>query len=115
MGLMDSLKDEASNHVGVQNENLAQSVLGTFQSQGGLSGLVTTFHEKGLGGVISSWIGTGSNEPINAAQIESVLGKDRISSIASKFGVPATAVPETLAQFLPGVIDRMTPDGKLSH
>ena len=113
MGLMDSLKDEASNHVGVQNENLAQSVLGTFQSQGGLSGLVTTFHEKGMGGVISSWIGTGSNQPINAGQIEGVLGKDRISAIASKFGLPATAVTETLAQFLPGVIDRMTPDGKL--
>ena len=48
MGLMDSLKDEARNQAGIQNENLAQSVLSTFQSQGGLSGLVTTFHEKGM-------------------------------------------------------------------
>ncbi len=37
---------------------------------------------KGLGGVIASWIGTGQNLPVSAAQIQSVLG-GRLGQAAS--------------------------------
>jgi uncharacterized protein YidB (DUF937 family) len=33
---------------------------------GGISGLQQMFQQKGLGGVISSWFGTGQNLPISA-------------------------------------------------
>src|SRR5258706_10178762 len=48
---------------------------------GGIQGLVNTFHDKGLGGVISSWVGTGSNQPINPDQITHALGADRLQQI----------------------------------
>jgi uncharacterized protein YidB (DUF937 family) len=49
---------------------------------GGISGLQQMFQQKGLGGVISSWIGTGQNLPISTAQLQSVLHSEscRISS-----------------------------------
>lgn len=113
MGLMDDLKNNATNVEGANHEGLTQSVLSSFQAQGGLSGLVSAFHERGLGGVISSWISSGPNQSVNGSQISDVLGSDRISAIASKLGLPATAVTETLARVLPGMIDKMTPNGKL--
>lgn len=113
MGLMDELKNSAEKVGGANHEGITQSVISSFQAQGGLSGLVNTFHERGLGGVISSWISTGPNEAISSNQIAQVLGSDRISAIASKFGLPATTVTDTLARVLPGMIDKMTPGGKL--
>jgi len=38
---------------------------------GGLSGLQPKFQDKGLGGVMRSWIGTGQNLPISAEQLQS--------------------------------------------
>ena len=119
MGLMDDfknmedMKNNAANGEGVSHEGLTQAVMSSFQGQGGLSGLVSAFHEHGLGGVISSWVSNGPNQEVGGNQIAQVLGGDRISAIASKFGLPATAVTETLARLLPGMIDKMTPNGKL--
>jgi uncharacterized protein YidB (DUF937 family) len=37
------------------------------QQPGGLSGLLQTFHEKGLGEIASSWVSSGQNLPISSA------------------------------------------------
>jgi len=51
---------------------------------GGLGGLVSAFQKKGLGDMMSSWISTGPNPTISAAQVADVLGSDTIG----KTGVP---------------------------
>jgi uncharacterized protein YidB (DUF937 family) len=63
MGLFDNLENQAvTSLLGGSSNPIAASILQMIQSQpGGLSGMVQSFQEKGLGGLMSSWISTGPN------------------------------------------------------
>lgn len=76
-----------------------------------LSGLLEKFGSAGLGEQVQSWIGKGSNLPVSAEQIKSVLESDQLASLASKLGVSPDQAAEKVAGLLPGVIDKVTPDG----
>jgi uncharacterized protein YidB (DUF937 family) len=78
---------------------------------GGINGLVQAFQSNGLGGVVSSWIGTGANQAITPDQIQQVLGSGAVQAMAQKLGVSPGAAGATLAQLLPTVIDKLTPNG----
>jgi len=79
----------------------------------GLQGLVGAFEEQGLGNLIASWIGSGENLPISAAQLQSVLGSERIAGLAQQFGLSANDLSGQLANRLPELIDRLTPQGAI--
>ena len=116
MGLLDEIVSKVSGMLGRdegEQSGLLEGVLQMLDSKGsgGLGGLVQSFQEKGLGGIISSWIGTGENQPISADQIQQVLGSDVIQNIAAKAGIAPEEMSGKLAEFLPGVIDKLTPDG----
>lgn len=83
------------------------------KQSGGLAGLVTNFQKNGLGDVVSSWIGTGKNLPISADQIQKVLGNQQVSQLAQRVGINPEKVTTTLASVLPGLVDKLTPNGKL--
>ncbi len=91
--------------------SVAGSLLANDGDQGGLGGLVGKFEQAGLGNVVSSWIGNGQNLPISADQLQSVLGSDAVSGIAAKLGInPADAMGQ-LSTMLPGLVDKLTPNG----
>jgi uncharacterized protein YidB (DUF937 family) len=115
MGLLDSLENEAMGKVlGSCSNPLAASLLQMIQNQpGGLQGLVQSFHDKGMGGVVSSWVGTGQNLPISADQIPQVLGSDQVKALAAKCGVSPDAAGSAIAQLLPGIVDKLTPNGQV--
>jgi uncharacterized protein YidB (DUF937 family) len=79
---------------------------------GGISGLQQMFQQKGLGGVISSWIGTGQNLPISAEQLQSVLHCDVLQNIVAKTGLDQKQVASVLSQVLPHIVDQLTPNGQ---
>jgi uncharacterized protein YidB (DUF937 family) len=83
------------------------------KESGGLEGLIQVFNQKALGDVISSWVGTGSNAPITPEQIQEVLGSDVIKQLSEKSGVSIDAAKAQLAELLPTLIDKVTPDGKV--
>jgi len=80
---------------------------------GGVGGLVGAFEKNGMGGVASSWVGAGANQPVTAQQVQTGVGPDAISSIASKLGVSPDMASGVLAQLLPHVVDHMTPGGQV--
>jgi uncharacterized protein YidB (DUF937 family) len=80
---------------------------------GGLSGLVQQFHDKGLGGLMSSWVGTGQNLPISAEQIQHVLGSAQVKELAAKAGISPETASSHLAQLLPTLVDKLTPNGQV--
>lgn len=115
MGLLDSIKTMtggAAQQGGLMGE-LSALINGQGQQMGGLGGLVKAFQANGLGGVVASWIGTGSNHPISAQQIEQVIGTERIQAIASKVGMDPAALTGQIATVLPGLVDQLTPHGQL--
>jgi uncharacterized protein YidB (DUF937 family) len=72
------------------------------------------FQEKGLGGIVGSWIGTGQNLPISADQLNSVLHCDALNQVASKFGIDPNMLQSAMTQILPHVVDQMTPNGQIA-
>ncbi|MBS0349485.1 MAG: DUF937 domain-containing protein [Proteobacteria bacterium] len=81
---------------------------------GGLAGLVQAFQNGGLGEVAKSWVSTGQNLPISAEQIQSVLGSSGIlQNLASQFGLSSEQVSGQLAELLPQVVDKLTPNGAI--
>lgn len=80
---------------------------------GGLGGLLQQLQQGGLGEAAQSWVSTGENLPVSGDQLAAALGADRIDAIAQQVGMPAGDLSSQLAQYLPQVVDRMTPDGQL--
>lgn len=101
---------------GSGQSNALGAVLSLLNSQGGgagLNGLVQAFQSQGLGDVIASWVGTGQNLPISADQLHKALGSNQLSQFASQAGVAPDAAGATLASLLPGIIDKLTPNGQM--
>jgi uncharacterized protein YidB (DUF937 family) len=115
MGILDDLENRAATSMlGGSSNPLATSLLHVIQNQpGGLSGLLQCFHEKGLGGLAASWVGTGQNLPITADQIQHVLGSDQVKELAAKAGISPETAGAALSQLLPTLIDKLTPNGQI--
>ena len=80
---------------------------------GGLGGLLNRFQQSGHDDVIKSWIGTGQNKPIAPGQLGSALGSDVVKSLAQRSGLSEQELMAQLSQILPGVVDKLTPNGRL--
>lgn len=78
---------------------------------GGIEGFADRLREGGLSDALDSWISTGPNLPVGASEIVAALGDGQIEQLSSAFGISADRLPELLAQFLPVIIDRLSPDG----
>ena len=111
MDLMDSLKSAIGG--GDQKDDLMSSIMQLLGGQGGLQNLISQFDAKGFGDIIGSWVGTGQNKTISPDQIQNVLGSDVLSGIASKLGLNVNDLSSQLSNLLPGVVDKLTPKGKV--
>jgi uncharacterized protein YidB (DUF937 family) len=72
------------------------------------------FHANGMSGLVNSWTGTVANQPVTAAQIQQVLGSEKVQAYAQKLGISPETASSTLAQLLPVVIDKLSPNGAVS-
>ena len=115
MGFLEDMAGkEVSSMMGSSSNPMLATVMQMINSQpGGLSGLVQQFHDKGLGGLVSSWVGTGQNLPVSADQLQHVLGSEQVKEIAAKAGISPDMVTSHLSQLLPMLIDKMTPNGQM--
>jgi uncharacterized protein YidB (DUF937 family) len=115
MGLFDSILAAASGKTGASGEaNPLMGIVGGLLAQsGGLQGLASKFAQSGHADAFQSWVGMGENQPISSNQIQNVLGSEQVSAIANRMGVdPATACT-FLAEYLPKIVDKLTPAGKI--
>lgn len=80
---------------------------------GGLGDLLKQFEQGGHGAAANSWVGSGPNKAITPTDLASVLGEDRINQLSSLSGMSRQDLLNGLSQQLPGVIDQLTPNGRL--
>ena len=73
--------------------------------EGGLGGLIQKFEAAGLGPVVSSWVGTGDNQPVAADALHGILGSDLVQQIAAKTGLPIEQLLPQIAEHLPQLVD----------
>src|SRR5262249_45827800 len=81
---------------------------------GGIQGLASQFSQAGQSGTFYSWVGMGENQSISADQIQKVLGSDQINALAAKMGLNSTQTSQFLAEYLPKVVDKLTPEGRVN-
>jgi uncharacterized protein YidB (DUF937 family) len=93
---------------------LAGGAAGSILS-GGLGDVLKQLQDGGQGDVANSWVGKGQNKPIAPGDLANALGADQINSIASQAGLSRDDLLKGLSQYLPDVIDHLTPDGRLPN
>jgi uncharacterized protein YidB (DUF937 family) len=120
MSLLDDVLKEvggaSGGSVDSSHHSLATDLLGMLSGGGmskGLGGLVDMFNQKGLGEVVTSWVSTGKNLPISADQIQAVLGSAQVQALAAKAGIDPAKASAAIAQILPQLVDKATPNGQL--
>ena len=91
---------------------LAGGAAGSILS-GGLGDLMKQLQQGGQGEAANSWVGKGQNQPISPGDLASALGADQIDSIARQSGMSRDDLLQGLSQYLPDVVDQLTPDGRL--
>jgi len=80
---------------------------------GGLGGLLNKLQQGGLGNATNSWVGSGQNQPVAPGQLGSALGPNIIKTLAQQTGLSEDELTKQLSQVLPGVVDKLTPNGRL--
>ena len=80
---------------------------------GGLGGLLNKLQQGGLSNETKSWVGSGQNQPVSPGQLGSALGPSIIKMLAQKSGIPEEELTKQLSQVLPGIVDKVTPNGRL--
>lgn len=119
MSLLDSLVGQVAGALNSGNGPQAGGLMGAVTQllgdpqHGGLQGLVSAFEQQGLGQVIASWVGHGENLPVSGEQLAAVLGNEKVQGLAQQLGLNPQEVTGQLAQWLPQVVDHLTPQGQL--
>jgi uncharacterized protein YidB (DUF937 family) len=121
MGLLDQVGQAAGGLLGGEGGDanpLLQAVLRLLAKDspaGGLDGLIQAFRQNGLSDIVNSWIGTGPNLPVSSDQMKQGLGSDLITQLATAAGLNPEMVSNRLTTLLPGLIDKLTPEGKVPN
>jgi uncharacterized protein YidB (DUF937 family) len=115
MGLLDTLLAAVTGKSDSADANPLGAALNSLLAQnGGIQGLMAKFSQGGLGEIFSSWVGMGENKSISPDQISSLLGSDQVKSLASSLNVDPAQASGFLADYLPKIVDKLTPAGQVN-
>ncbi|TGM81718.1 DUF937 domain-containing protein [Leptospira mtsangambouensis] len=114
MSFFESLKAVAAQAVELvqNNPQVVSGIQKIIEENGGVSGIVQKFKDKGFAEAATSWVGTGENVNIGSAEVMKVLGSESVQELAKKVGLDSDATAGLIGNLLPMVIDKLSPDGK---
>lgn len=90
-----------------------QKILTWIEQQGGVQGVVDKFRSNGLGGIVESWISQGNNLSLSTEQVTSVFESAALQQLASQLGIDSQMVSSIISEYLPKIIDGLSPDGEI--
>lgn len=91
---------------------LAGGAAGSILS-GGLGDLLKQFQQNGLADQADSWVSNGPNKQVSPGDLSNALGADQIEALSSQSGMSRNDLLQGLSQYLPDVVNHLTPDGRL--
>ncbi len=117
MGFIDDMLGELSyveDRIQPHFAQALQGMVGGDDEEGiGLEGLLDRLRAVGLGGIVESWLGQGTSLPITPGQLAEALGQENVGMMAARVDMSPDAFLSALAQHLPALIDRLSPNGQL--
>lgn len=81
-------------------------------ANGGLEKILGKMRKQGLSAEADSWVSDGENISISPEQATEVVGSDQVKKIAEQVGVPEDTAAKMIADALPQVVDKVSPEGK---
>jgi uncharacterized protein YidB (DUF937 family) len=78
-----------------------------------LEGLLNQLKEGGLRAKVASWTGTGENENVSGAEIAQALPPGLLAAAARTGGLGEVDAADQIAETLPVVVDKLTPEGQI--
>ncbi len=109
------LKEKLGDQAAEMDENTITDALGSlFSNEEGsfdLSHILSSLQDSSIGEIISSWIGSGENLPVDGSTLSNILGSDQISAFAEKLGIDPDTAAESLSDVVPNIVDKATGDG----
>jgi uncharacterized protein YidB (DUF937 family) len=78
---------------------------------GGLEDLLDRLKKTGLGEAADSWVKPGENKPIEPGELGKAVGRTTLSEISRQTGVSEEELLKQLSKVLPGMVDKLTPNG----
>lgn len=91
----------------------SQSGAGASGAEGGLSGLLGKFQAAGMGDAVNSWLSNGPNHAVSPDQVQQALGGGQLEHLAQATGLTESETANHLSEMLPGLIDKLTPNGQI--
>jgi len=80
---------------------------------GGLSDMLDRLRGAGLGAQADSWVSSGPNQPVAPRDLERVFEPGQLDAWSQQTGVDRGGLLGMLSQALPGLVDALTPQGRL--
>lgn len=118
MGLLDTLKGALGGVVEQAEAQLLPALLSkalASTSLGSLQGLLDKLQQSGLGPQVTSWLGSGPNQPVTPDQIEAALGDTVMGKISTTLNMPPDEIAGFLAAHLPTLIEAISPHGTVQQ
>ena len=116
MGMFDSISSALTGLAGQVESAALPTLLNAALAKTDLKdmqGLLDKLQQSGLGKQVSSWLGDGKNLPITVDQLKTALGNQKIQQLAAHFGLPVDKILATVAENLPAIVDKLSPNGTL--
>lgn len=118
MGAFDSIVDRLTagkeDLAGAPKKLVASAVELIAEQKGGLQAMVEKLSASGLDEKVKSWVSTGANLPVTADEIKKALSPQELDMLALKTKLSVEEVTSHLAAALPQIVDKLTPDGKIT-
>ncbi len=86
------------------------------QGRGGTAGLASLTNQlrsAGLGDEVDSWVGPGANRNIRPDELARAIPREAMEDIERQTGLGRDEVLSELSRGLPGMVDRLTPQGRM--
>ena len=109
--MVQNNSDEATS--GIDLEAIRSALGNVFGGEGGfdLGSIISKVTDGDFGELIQSWIGQGENAPIDPDRVSDLLGDEKVSAFADQLGINLDSAKQALADALPHIVDRATPEG----
>ncbi len=85
-----------------------QNVLGNEDGGIDLQGILAQVQDSNLIEIVSSWIGSDENKPIDPEQVTEVIDPAKVEALAQQLGISEESAKKALADALPAVVDQAT-------
>ena len=107
-------KDQETTELGTNELTSALgTLLGGAEGKLDLGSLLSKMQAGGLANIVASWLGNGENAAISPDKINELLGVEKINAFASQLGLSEQSAKTAIADALPEMVDKASPEGSI--